>query len=218
MRSEARKQEVRAARASLYRGLVLEAAERVFARAGFEDARMQEIAAEAGLSLGTVYGVFPGKWDLYRAVHALRLDEMQARAEAAAAPEADALARLLDGVAAYVGFLTEHPDFLRIHLRDGGAWGLGSTLAGGEPLEAWSRGMALQVELVREGMETGVFHPDDPERTARTLVAMGQVQLAVWMEQGGVEPVAALVERMQEQIIRAFVRARPEDSHGRVHA
>jgi len=206
MSRRAPKQHVRRARAALYRGLVLEAAERIFAEKGFEDAKMQEIAGEAGLSLGTVYGVFPGKWQLYRAVHEVRLAEMQARAESASPRDAPPLQRLLDGVAAYVGFLSAHPEFLRIHLRDGGAWGLGSTLAGGQPLEAWTRGMARQVALVRAGIADGSFHPDDPERLARTLTAMGQVQLAVWVEQGMSEPVEELLDRMQTQLVRAFVR------------
>jgi AcrR family transcriptional regulator len=197
---------VRRKRAALYRSLVLEAAERVFAAQGYEDAKMQEIAAEAGVSLGTVYGVFPGKAELYRAVHDHRIDAMQARAEEAAPAGAPVLRRLLDGIAAYVGFLVEHPDFLRIHLRDGGAWGVGSTLAGGEPLEAWARGQALQIELLREGVADGTFFDDDPELLSRTIVAMQQVQLAAWVERGMREPASALVARMQAQLQRAFVR------------
>jgi AcrR family transcriptional regulator len=200
------KENVRRQRAALYRSLVLAAAERVFAEKGFEDAKMQEIAGEAGVSLGTVYGVFPGKAELYRAVHDQRIDAMQARAEEAAPAGAPVLRRLLDGIAAYVGFLVEHPDFLRIHLRDGGAWGVGSTLAGGELLAAWARGQALQVELLREGIADGTFYDDDPELLSRTIVAMQQVQLAAWVERGMGEPASALVARMQAQLLRAFVR------------
>lgn len=203
---------MREARAALYRGLVLEAAERVFAENGFEATKMQEIAAAAGLSLGTVYGVFPGKWELYRAVHEVRLDAMQARAEQASAAGAGTLARLLDGVAGYVGFLAEHPAFLRIHLRDGGAWGVRSTLAGGETLEAWTRGQALQVEFLRHGIAEGVFFDEDPELLSRTMTAMQQVQLAAWVERGMREPASDLVRRMQTQLVRAFVR--PEAARG----
>jgi AcrR family transcriptional regulator len=203
------RENVRKAREALYRGLVLEAAERVFAHAGYEDARMQDIAAEAGLSLGTVYGVFPGKAELYRAIHETRIGEMGARALHASPAGASPLDRLLAGVASYVEFLTAHPDFLRIHLRDGGAWGLGSTLAGaagGGTLAAWRDGQALQAELFRRGMADGTFHPDDPEICSRTLTAMHQVQLAAWVERGMREPPARLVERLQTQLRRAFVR------------
>lgn len=212
MPKPARKQSIRQARAALYRGLVLEAAEQVFAEKGFEDAKMQEIAGEAGLSLGTVYGVFPGKWELYRAVHEVRLGEMTARAEAASSPDAPPLGRLLDGIAAYVRFLAAHPAFLRLHLRDGGAWGLGSTLAGGQTLDAWTHGQALQMELLRAGMADGTFYEDDPERLGRTLTAMQQVQLAMWVERGMSEPVEELVARIQTELTRAFVRNAPSAS------
>ena len=150
--------------------------------------------------------------ELYRAVHEARLGEMTARAEAASAPEAPPLDRLLEGIAAYVRFLTAHPDFLRLHLRDGGAWGLGSTLAGGQTLDAWTHGQALQMELLRAGMADGTFHEDDPERLGRTLTAMQQVQLAVWVERGMSEPVDDLVARIQTELTRAFVRHAPDVS------
>ena len=56
------------ARARMYRDLVEEAAEHVFAQKGFDDATMQEIAAEAGVSLKTLYATVPGKHELYEAV------------------------------------------------------------------------------------------------------------------------------------------------------
>ena len=69
MAARRRKQQVRQAKQELYRQLVLEAAERVFAEKGYERAKMEEIARDAGLSPGTVYTVFKGKADVFRAVH-----------------------------------------------------------------------------------------------------------------------------------------------------
>ena len=45
----------------MYRGLVCDAAERVFAEHGFVRARMSQIARESGVSIGTIYRVFPGR-------------------------------------------------------------------------------------------------------------------------------------------------------------
>ena len=50
------------------RGDVLKAAARVFARRGYEGATIAEIAAEAGLSSGSIYGHFAGKAGLFSAV------------------------------------------------------------------------------------------------------------------------------------------------------
>ena len=50
-----------AARQALYRTLILDAAEALWAEKGFEATKMEEIAEESGLALGTVYAVFRGK-------------------------------------------------------------------------------------------------------------------------------------------------------------
>lgn len=47
---------------------ILAAATRVFARRGCAQATMQDVATEAGLSVGAIYRYFPGKDDLVQAV------------------------------------------------------------------------------------------------------------------------------------------------------
>ena len=68
-----RKRSVKEARSALYRQLVFEAAEGAFAERGVEETKMEEIAAEAGISLGTLYSVFSGKAELVAAIHEMRL-------------------------------------------------------------------------------------------------------------------------------------------------
>ncbi|MCB2066017.1 MAG: TetR/AcrR family transcriptional regulator [Erythrobacter sp.] len=50
------------------KALILDAAKRVFTRTGFEAAKTQEIAREAGVSEALMYRHFPSKLALYRAV------------------------------------------------------------------------------------------------------------------------------------------------------
>jgi AcrR family transcriptional regulator len=50
------------------RDRVLAAAAKVFARAGYERATVGEIAAEAGMSTGAIYGHYDGKAELFSAV------------------------------------------------------------------------------------------------------------------------------------------------------
>lgn len=52
------------------RGKLLEAASRVFARRGFSEATLDEIAGEAGYTTGAVYSNFSGKEELFRAAFA----------------------------------------------------------------------------------------------------------------------------------------------------
>jgi AcrR family transcriptional regulator len=65
----------RAAQTERNRGLVLEAARRVFLAAGYHGARLDAIAEEAGFSKGVVYSQFAGKADLFLALLEQRIAE-----------------------------------------------------------------------------------------------------------------------------------------------
>ncbi|MGH3147919.1 MAG: TetR/AcrR family transcriptional regulator [Rubrobacter sp.] len=56
------------------RGLLLDAAEEVFARRGFDGASVEDVAEEAGFSKGAVYSNFGGKDDLFLALLDRRLE------------------------------------------------------------------------------------------------------------------------------------------------
>jgi len=201
------RENARRAREALYRRLVLEAAERIFAEKGFEAAKIEEIAAGSGLSLGTLYSVLAGKPDVMRAVHATRNREiLQASAAAAGAASGPAEA-LLAAVAAYVDFFVGHPDYLRIHLRGGHAWGLAGA---GHPspaqAHAWEEGIELYAAIFARGVAEGAFHAGPPRLLARMMIAMQQVQLADWVERGMRDDPGSLVAEVHAWVRRAFFR------------
>src|SRR5574338_21229 len=70
-RSPARSRRERA-RERMYRELVFESAEHVIAAKGLDATTMQEIAAEAGISLRTLYATFPSKEELVAEVQRVR--------------------------------------------------------------------------------------------------------------------------------------------------
>ena len=170
---------VRDARQAMYREVILDAAEQVFAEHGYEATKVQAVAAAAGVSLATLYGVFAKKWDLYRALHDRRIralmDHVATKAPVGAG---DPLSTILVGIRVYLEFHIDNPSYLRMHLREGNAWASGTFLRSPEQMEAWRAGLGLMAEAFRAGIEGGVFVPDDPERMARTAVAMHQVRLA----------------------------------------
>jgi AcrR family transcriptional regulator len=92
------KENVRKARSELYRQLILEAAEGCFAEKGVDETKMEEVASESGLSLGTVYSVFSGKAELVQAIHETRLRDVLRRAVRVAVGRDDPLEALLLGV------------------------------------------------------------------------------------------------------------------------
>jgi TetR/AcrR family transcriptional regulator len=199
-----RKQNVRKARSELYRALILEAAERTFAEKGVEETKMEEIARESGLSLGTLYSVFAGKAALVREIHDVRLEEVLTLTSDVARELSSPVDRLLAGVRAYVEFFVVHPDYLRMHLAEGYAWGLGLIRSTGGRAAAWTEGVARQTAVFARGIDEGVFQPGDPALMARMMIAIQQVQLADWVEGGMQRHPDELIADMQEQVRRSF--------------
>jgi AcrR family transcriptional regulator len=208
-------QAAREARSEVYRRLAIEAGEAVFAERGFDAAKMQDVADEAGVSLGTLYRAFPGKWELYRAIHARRGEELLARCQAALDPTASPRENLLAYVSAYVAYLAGHPPYLRMHLSESNAWGFGARFASRVQTEAWERGHAAEVELFREGIRRGFFVDRDPSLLVRMMAAAQQVQLAHWAERGMPGGPARLVAEVRDHVVRAFCREPREAPAGR---
>ena len=198
-----RRSRLEEARERMYRDLVFESAEHVFARNGFDEATMQEIATEAGISLKTLYGAVPGKTELYAEIQETRGREFSDRMTQAIDGGGDPLEVLARGVSAYVDFLVTHPDFLRIHLREGKAWGLQPS---GSVREDWQHAVGGFASILREGMDEGVFYKGDPEIMAMTGVAVMQVQLARFAEGIGEEDAKALSEEIFVQLQRLLCK------------
>jgi AcrR family transcriptional regulator len=202
----ARKEAVRSARRDLHRSLVIEAAERVFARSGYDGTRMQDVANEAGLALATVYATIPSKEEIFSAIHELRGRALLARAAEAASGARSAMDALVSGVDAYVGFLAEHPDYLRIHLKESQPWALDPKFTCKEQRRQWREGLELTVMVFRAGIAEGTLRDGDPELFARLMIAAHQVFLAHWVEGGMKEPRPALIARMREFVTRSFAK------------
>lgn len=201
------------AKADAYRRLIADAAQKVFAEHGFEAAKIQDIAQEAGLSLGTLYTVFPGKAEIYSAIQREHGQAVLLEISSAVARVHGELEAALAGIEAYVRCLVARPHYLRMLLREGLSWTQRSWLRTAEEIATWERGMTLAVSLLRAGIERGFLHGDNPpDVLLKMIIAAQQVQLADWLDRGaGPHEVEALIARMQTYFRRAFVH-RPEEA------
>ena len=206
----AAKQSVKEARKDAHKQLLLEAAERVFARAGYERTRMQDVAAEAGLALATVYGIVDGKEELYAEVHRVRGQALLQRALEATQGAGSAWDGLTAGVRAYAEFLLERPDYLRLHLQESQPWAQGPRFTSDEQGRLWRVGHEMTVEVFRAAIAEGSVVDESPVLLARLMIAAHQVFLGQWVEEGMKEAPAALVQRMHAHLERAFQRPRGE--------
>lgn len=148
----------------LSREQILDAAEEVFARKGFHDATVKEIAAAAEFSVGGVYGFFPEKDDLFVQLYLRRGSEfMDGMRTVFADPRSprDAMHRLADY---QVRFFREHANFGKLFLRSSGVT-LGDldSKIDRAALDNYTEAMNLQAKMFREGQDAGELREGDPE-------------------------------------------------------
>ena len=211
MPRKTKKSNLAEARARMYRQLVFDCAEHVFAEHGVAASSMQDLAAEAGISLKTLYSAFAGKEEIYRSILAERGAGLLAQVQHAAQSEGPTLERVGAGIRGIVAYFMEHEDFFRIILQEGHAWGLDPRSE--EAQQAWQGGLLSVRELIREGVETGEFLPCDPDLLAPTVNAILQVQLAGLLARQGEQDADAIADEILRSVSRLLAGRDPEPVH-----
>jgi AcrR family transcriptional regulator len=89
---------------------LLGAAEKVFRRHGYRRATIEQVAAEAGYTIGALYSNFDGKDDLLLALVEHHIARIAERVVSSAAGEDDALEKLRSGAREWMAFLDEEPE------------------------------------------------------------------------------------------------------------
>jgi AcrR family transcriptional regulator len=157
----------RQSQGELTRRRILDVAADEFARRGYSNVTIEEIAAAAGVTKGAVYYWFADKDDLGRDLQHELYDRMAATALGALDPHADTITNLRLGFDAYLSAL-DNAGEARFFLRD--AWTI--------PVldEAGRRDHEVAVEQITQtladGMDRGDVRRCDPEALARILLGM----------------------------------------------
>ncbi|MFK7898565.1 MAG: TetR family transcriptional regulator [Myxococcota bacterium] len=240
-RKRTAREQARDARKAAYQVVVLKAAGDAFARQGVPQTKMEDLADEAGISLGTLYTVYKGKAEIVDALHASRLQEIHSASVTAEMGQANPMDALLAGSRAYLTYFMEHPDYLRMYLDEGVNWGVRLSMGresqrsigresqrsmgresqstmGRESRRAavWADGVAQFAKIVERGIAEGLFEAGPPNRLARMMLAMQQVRLADWFEDGMKESPDELMVEIEALVRRTFCNpahsAKPEKS------
>ncbi len=190
----------------LYREAVLDAAERVFGEEGYDATKVQRIAAEAGVSLTTLYTVLRSKWEIYRAVHRRRLGEVMRLTQDALEEDMSSLDVLIAGTRAQLAFFMERRDFTKMQLKEVTAWSTIELLRSPEQVEALGVGLDLVASLLRNCIDDGYLVDDDPELMARMMIAAQQARLAMWMERGCKEEPERVADAALRFLLRSYCK------------
>ena len=162
------------------------------------------------MSVGTVYRAYPGKKaEICTEVHlhhgTALLGRGQGVATAVFQRTGDVLDAMLAGIGANVAYLLEHPDYLRILLRDGKAWTQRTRKSAGQTV-LWNDGMDGLDQGVRFGIAAGIFIEEPPSLVARSLIAIQEAHLSCWLESDGHESHAEVIARLHRQLVHAVCR------------
>jgi AcrR family transcriptional regulator len=154
---------------------ILDAARSVFFESGFQLATVDDVAARAEVSKGTVYLYFESKETTLAHLLLEGLDDLIAVLEEAYAPERDItpgerLRRLAMG---YLNFFQTNPHYFRLIMAfDRGRFQESVPIEVYEQVLARSlRGFHWVVQAVQQGVNQGIFHVAEPRQAAAAVWA-----------------------------------------------
>lgn len=156
------------------------AALRLFARHGYAAVSMRQIAAEVGVQAGALYNYTPDKQSLLFDLMRGHLEELLS--EHQAQPPCDGPMAVLEQFTRFhIRFHSQRPDAVFIaymELRN-------LTPENFEVIEELRRGYERQLEeILRHGLETGIFALPDPRVATMALIAM-LTGVNTWFRTGG---------------------------------
>lgn len=188
---------------------IIDAAARVFAERGYHGASTQDIADVLGIRQASLYYYFPSKEVALEQVCMLGVEGFVERANAVAAADAPAAARIRGLIASHLAPLGDRRDYVQVFLRERGHLPDDSRRRVGR----LSRRLERIIESVfSAGIEAGEFRADLDPRIA-TLALLGMCNaVPAWLQ---VEP-SATVERVADAFASLVLEgARPRPAPAR---
>jgi AcrR family transcriptional regulator len=156
--------------------LILDVAGRVFARAGYHSASMDEIADLAGVSKPMVYAYFDSKEGLYHAYIERAGSDLLERL-VRASPADDRPASVLRArITEFLAFVDEHADGWRVLFRE-----VGSTRPFAEQVAGLRERIAETIRRMLDDASLG-FAPPADDAIAHALVGAGESLANWWLD------------------------------------
>ncbi len=154
---------------------IIDAAIRVFARNGYYNSRVADIAREAGIASGTIYLYFKTKDEILITLFRDKMAEWVAFLQGEIASESDAVEKIRRLVALHFRVLESDPDLaevVQVELRQGHKFFRGASA------HEISSYFALIGSILEEGMAAGQLRRDLPVKIATKMLFGAMDQLA----------------------------------------
>jgi AcrR family transcriptional regulator len=179
---------------------LLEAATRVFARDGIAKAKMADIAAEAGISVSSIYDYYPSKEDMAYEIPIRRLAEFYAEFLAQALPLLTMRERLHLFLSMATDYARRNPDWARLLYLEIWPSVLIEEARVRRAVDDFGR---IVVAMIREGGRRGEWDiGQDPYRTATILMGSITHMIITWLLYRRPENLSKATKPMVDQLMR----------------
>lgn len=185
-----------------HRKEILRAAERVFARKGYQGAAVEEIAREAEFAVGTIYKFFKGKEELYAQAAENLFREFLAHFESQVVniddPE-QAIAALIE---LRLTYSEEHRPFMRVFLESALAQRVDPVrLIPAHLVQIYDGYLDAVRNVFARGTACGVFDEADPLYLAICLEGIINAFIAYWSRNEPAEPLAVRIGKVEREFL-----------------
>ncbi len=186
-----------------YREAILAAAERAFGRLGFHDAKMADIAAEAGVAAGTLYNYFKNKDEVFASILQRGQEQVMALLESHA-DIADPLERTRLQLRETFGYLEQHGVLFSMFLRLGGFIDHAQKRVLEDHSEyGYTRGVERTTATIRDAVARGQLRSDVAvEDLAVMLMGACDATILAWTRTGCPPGLVAKADIIVELFIR----------------
>ncbi len=179
---------------------LLEAATRVFARDGVAKAKMADIAAEAGISVSSIYDYYQSKEDLAYEIPIRRLAEFYAEFLTRARPLPTMRDRLCLFLHLTTDYAVRNPDWARLLYLEIWPSVLIEEARVRRAVDDFGR---IVVAMIRDGSERGEWSTDlNPYQIATILMGSITHMIITWLLYGRPADLAAATGPMVSQLLR----------------
>ena len=192
---------------------LLEAATRVFARDGIAKAKMADIAAEAGMSVSSIYDYYPSKEDLAYEIPIRRLAQFYAEF----LEQAPSLATMRERLHLFLSMATDYarrnPDWARLLYLEIWPSVLIEEARVRRAVDDFGR---IVVAMIREGGRRGEWDAKlNPYRTATILMGSITHMIITWLLYRRPENLSKATKPMVDQLLLLLDLAEPPTSSSR---
>ncbi len=178
---------------------ILEAATRVFAREGFHNAKIEDVAKEAGVAHGTVYLYFGGKDDLLISIFRENLEELVEYVGSEVKKEANAEDKLRRMISLQIELIETNSELAELMLVEFPQTGKFLSNSVINDLAAY---IDMIANILREGVAEGAFDDSIDANMIATVIYSGIQGIATrWI----LEEMKYLLKKVADEISDVFL-------------